>query len=190
VRPPPQAPPETHSAAPEFADWLAEQPVASLHARVQLLLEGRGQEAERGARQAFLAWQAKRNPHEVRATRRSVADIEQGVAGAREQRLAIERRLQAAAEAKQRAKRAARQADLVASQQQTWQQIDALLTRGTGSAYDQALQRTRELAEALQSHGSEQAFHRGLVRLLATHGKRPAWVARLEKAGLLSRHKR
>jgi hypothetical protein len=184
------SPQQAPAADPEYAAWLAAQSLASLRARVQLLLEGRGQEAERSARQAFLAWEAERRPQDMCAKRRSIAEIEPGAAIARERRLDAERRLKAAAEAERQAKRAAHLANLAAAPQKRWQEIDGVLKRGSGAAYDQALLLTQELAEALKAHDRRPEFDKGLVRLLATHGKRPAWVARLEKAGFRWKTKR
>jgi hypothetical protein len=184
------SPQQAPAADPAYATWLAEQSPASLRERVQLLLESRGQEAERGARLAFLAWQAQRKPQQVYATRRRVAEIQLGVAAARKRRLEADRRLKAAKEAERQAKHAAHLASLAAAPQLRWQEIDGVLKRGTGAAYDQALRLAQELAEALKTHDRRPEFDKGLVRLLATHGKRPAWVARLEKAGLLWKTKR
>jgi hypothetical protein len=168
-----------------FDAWLADQPEHSLRDSVRLLLEGRGQEAERKVRLAFLAWQADRRPDSPQATRRSVADIAVGVATARELRLESERQARAVAEAKRQAERAAHLAARAADPQKVWREIDVLLKRGSGAAYDQALHLTQELSEALSHTDRETEFRSGLVKLLEMHGKRRAWVTRLEKAGLL-----
>lgn len=144
------SPPRCRAAEPEYDAWLAQRTEQELRASARLLLEGRGQEAERTLRSAFFAWEASRQTPDERTPRRRLADIAQDVAAMREQRLERERKVRAAIEAEQQAER-----------------------------------RAQDLAEALSQNGREPEFRRGLVRLQATHGKRPAWVARLEKAGLL-----
>lgn len=178
------SPEETRLAEPEYEAWLAEQPEQSLRSSVRLLLEGRGQEAERKTRMAFFAWQANRRPDSPQVARRRVANIAVGVATARELRLERERQASAAAEAKRQAERVARLVALATDPQRVWREIDVLLKRGSGTGYDQALRLTQELAEALRHTDRESEFRSGLAKILETHGKRPAWVARLEKAGL------
>lgn len=170
---------------PEYDAWLALRTGEELRASARLLLEGRGQEAERTLRSAFFAWEASRRTPGERIPRRRLADIAEEVTAMREQRLERKRQERAAIEAEQQAEHMARLAELAENSEQRWQQIDTQLQRGTGLAYDHALYLTQDLAEALSQDGRESEFRRGLVRLQATHGKRPAWVARLEKAGLL-----
>lgn len=176
--------PELQPAEPEYDAWLADQPEQSLRGSVRLLLEGCGQEAERKVRLAFLAWQADRRPESPPATRRSVAEIAVGVAAARELRQERERQARAVAEARRQAERAAHLAVRAADPQKVWGEIDGLLNRGSGAAYDQALHLTQELSEALSHTGRGSEFRSGLVTLLAKHGTRRAWITRLEKAGL------
>ena len=71
-----------------------------------------------------------------------------------------------------------------------WSAIDSKLQRGSGSAYDQAFRALQDLAEAYAGAKREAIFRRRLVRLMATHGKRGAWVTRLTKAGYLWESKR
>jgi hypothetical protein len=176
--------PESELVKPEYDAWLADQPEQSLRDSMRLLLEGRGQEAERKVRLAFLAWQADRRPENTLATRRSVAEIAVGVATARKLRLERERQARAVAEAKREAERAAHLAAPAADPQMVWGEIDGLLNRGSGAAYDQALHLTQELSEALSHTGRGSEFWSGLVTLLAKQGTRRAWMTRLEKAGL------
>lgn len=180
------SPAEALPAGPEHDIWLAGQQEPALMEHTRLLLEGRGQEAERRVRQSFLSWQAGRRTGQPDEPRRRVADIALGVTAARGQRLEREQQARAAAEAEQRARRNTQLEQLTKEPQRVWQNIDALLKRGSGSTYDQALRLTQDLAEALHNAGNASDFRAGLVRLLGTHGKRPAWVARLEKAGLLA----
>jgi hypothetical protein len=45
------------------------------------------------------------------------------------------------------------------------------------------LQALKDLAEAMKLAGREFEFQHGLVKLLAVHGNRAAWMKRLAKAG-------
>lgn len=99
-------------------------------------------------------------------------------------REALERKKREAREARQCAERARRLADVATRVDAIWVTVDETLQAGTGAAYEKAIQAVLELAEALKAQGREADFRRGLAQLLATHGKRPAWVARLGKAGL------
>lgn len=175
----------TLTAEPEYDTWLPEQPEQELHACIRLLLEGRGREAERRVRSAYLAWEASRRPAPAITPRRRLGVIGQTASMACEQRHERERQALAEEEAERQAERDAQLAELAANPLSRWQQIDAQLQRGTGLAYDHALHLTQELADALHQDGREAEFRRGLARLLAGHGKRPAWVKRLEKAQLL-----
>jgi len=176
-----------NQAAPEYDLWLAEQTAESLRGYVHLLLNGGGPETDRHVRSAFLAWQAYRNPEQLHAPRRRVADFAPAVAAARERRLEAERQARFSAEAEHQAKRAAYLAGLATTPQPVWQKIDVLLKRGSGPAHDEALHLTKELAQALNQDGKDREFQFGLDRLLDTHGKRPTWVTRLQRAGLLQK---
>lgn len=183
-----QASPPLQASATEAAEgelWLAEQAPETLRASVALLLAGRAQEAQHGVRQAYLVWQAARRSSAEVLPRRTLAQISAGMDRAREQRLAREKVAQAALAARQQAAREAQLVKLAARQAQVWQEIDASLQRGSGVGYDQALRLIVELYEALMLVGQGEAYLLSLARLMKVHGTRKAWVARLQKAGLL-----
>ena len=70
---------------------------------------------------------------------------------------------------------------LAADAARVWKNIDTQLNRGVASGYDQALQLTLALAEAMQHVERHAEFQHALNQLLTVHGKRRAWMARLEK---------
>ena len=183
-----QASPPRQASVAEEAEgelWLAEQTPEALRTSVALLLAGRAQEAQQGVRHAYLAWQAARRPSAEALPRRTLEQIRTGIAQAREQRLAREKAAQAALAAKQKAAREVQLVKLAARSAQVWQEIDASLQRGSGVGYDQALRLIVELHDALQHVGQDKEYQRSLLRLMQVHGTRKAWVARLQKAGLL-----
>lgn len=166
--------------------WIAQLPPAELHAVMGMLLAGQGREAERQVRARHAAWQrAHAAPEAVATVRRTVAQIEAGRDAAEQVRLARERSEREAREAKQRAARAKHLEGVAARADAIWQSVDQTLQVGSGAAYEKAQNAVVELAEALAAQGRDAEFRRGLVRLLAAHGKRPAWVSRLTKAGLM-----
>jgi hypothetical protein len=179
------SPAETTTTGPDYDLWLEQQSPVDLRAAVRLLLEGRTLEAERSLNRRFLDWQRDHRPQVETSPRRTVAQIATGYTSAREQRLERERRARARAEAKRLAERNARLAKLAADPDKIWQEMDIQLKRGTGRSYDQALDLAQSLADALDQAGRKEDFKNGLARLQHNHGKRPAWITRLKKAGLL-----
>ncbi len=172
-------------AAPAIDTWLAEQTPEVMRTTLRLLLDGRSQEAERGMRLRFSAWQRTQQAPTASPPRRTVAQIEARRSAAEALRLEREHKKREAIEAGRRAERAKHLASLANRAEEAWSSIDSTLQRGTGAAYDQALHAVQELAEALSLSEREAEFRRGLVRLMSTHGKRGAWVNRLTKAGFL-----
>lgn len=173
-------------AAPAIDAWLALQSPAQMRETLRLLLQKRGQEAERGLQGRFLAWQrAQQTPGAAPPARRTVAQIEVGCMAAERIRLERETRERQALAAKQRAAREKHLTQVAARANAIWESIDKTLQRGTGSAYEQAEKTLQELSDALALAGREAEFRSSLTRLMAAHGKRPAWVTRMRKAGFL-----
>jgi hypothetical protein len=177
--------PEARQADSRIDAWLDTLAPEEIREVLRLLLAGRGQEAERGVRNRFLAWERSQSPQaKTGARRRTVAEIDARRVVVREARLQRERMAHEAAEAGRRQERAAFLAALLAKADTVWATIDQILQRGTGAAYDQALRGVQDLAEAFSQAGKDVEFRRGLTQLMAQHGKRRAWVSRLSKAGL------
>jgi hypothetical protein len=165
--------------------WLDSQSPGAMRSALRLLVQGKSHEAERAVRRDFLDWQRAQQPTVAAPERRSVARIEQRVETARRTRLERERRAREAEDARRRAERARHLASVADEADRHWRMIDTTLQRGSGAAYDEALERLGELSEALGAAGREADFRRRLAALMRKHGKRPAWRARLEKSGFL-----
>lgn len=176
--------PDSDAADPDMDSWIAQQDMDAMRATMRLLLEGRSQEAERELRQRYLAWQRERAHNPQAKSRRTVAEIDAGRGMARGKRLEIEQHKRATQEAKRIAERKQQLERLAANSDMTWAAIDKTLQRGSGLAYDQALQALKNLAEAMGQAGRQAEFQHGLVRLLCVHGKRSAWMRRLAEAGI------
>ncbi|MGZ4960830.1 MAG: hypothetical protein ACXV7J_16440 [Methylomonas sp.] len=174
---------ESDTVNPDIDRWIATQSLESMRATMRLLLEGRSQEAERTLRQAYLLWQREQVTDSPLPPRRTIQQIDANREAAKSKRLEAERQYRAAQEAKHQAERRQQLEKLAAMSDQAWAAIDKILQRGSGHAYDQALQALKDLAEAMKLAGREFEFRHGLVKLLAAHGNRAAWMKRLAKAG-------
>jgi hypothetical protein len=167
-------------------DWLNEQTPESMRSTLRLLLKGSGQEAERAVRGRFNAWQRVREaPDRDDSSRRTVAQIEARRDAARALRLERERQERELLEARRRAERTKYLARLAERADEALEAIDKTLQRGSGAAYDAALQAVKELSEALSLSGRDAEFRDGLAQLMSKHSKRPSWIGRLIKAGYL-----
>lgn len=166
--------------------WLDTQTSADMRAVLRQLIDGRSREIERGVRGRFVAWQrTKQQPNQPPVTQRTVAQIAARCEAAASIRLAREKKATEALETTQRAERIDRLNRLAAKADDAWTAIDKSLQRGSGLAYDQALTDIIELAQALKQANRDTEFRHELKRLMVKHGKRAAWVTRLEKAGIL-----
>jgi hypothetical protein len=155
-----------------------------MRAALRMLLEGRSQEVERTLRRRFLTWEQARVPNRAGLPeRRCVAEIAAQFGSHRVIREHHEREVREAAEARRKAERAGYLTSLLEDEDSAWSAIDTKLQRGSGSSYDQAFRALQDLAEAYSGAKREATLRRRLVRLMAQHGKRGAWVTRLTKAG-------
>jgi hypothetical protein len=169
-----------------FEPWLLELTAAEMRDALRQLLRGNAQETERGLRTRFLNWDRTHNPGRAEpVVRRTVAEIDARRDAARALRIRRERAARDAAEVRRIAERRRYLDSLVEHESTTWERIDTTLQRGSGHAYGQAFQLLQDLAEAYACVKNDAAFRRGLVRLMAKHGNRGAWVKRLMNGGFI-----
>jgi hypothetical protein len=180
-----EAAPRDEAAA--AAAWIAQLPEPELRLAVGRIMQQGGQATERGLRAQLAQWRRlqRTDGTPAPAPARTVAKIEAGRAAAEQLRLEQERRRQQVRLARELAERTRHLTDVAARAEAIWAEIDALLQRGTGAAYEQAQRAVVELSAALAANGRGDEFRRGLARQLSAHGTRPAWLARLRKAGLM-----
>lgn len=176
---------EDAEANGKLDEWLAEQSPEAMRASLRLLLGGQHLEAERRLRQHFLAWQQARQTPSAKPRQRSVAEIDSTRHAATVSRIKRETNERVMAESRRQNERTNRLKRLAENAETIWQGIDKTLQKASAAAYGQALLTVSELAEALAAEGRDAEFRQGLVRCLSTHGKRPAWISRLRKAGFL-----
>jgi hypothetical protein len=180
------APESSGNEDSRFDPWLRELPVEEMRAKLRMLLQGRSREAERTLRNAFLKWEKSRNPKQLNLPeRRRISEIESRVASHRAIRERTEQEARQAAEARRREERTRYLTPLLEQEDTAWSSIDSQLRRTTGSAYDQALQKLQDLAELYENAKRDAVFRRRLAQLMSSHGKRGAWLARLQNAGYL-----
>jgi len=175
----------------QFDPWLLELTEDEMRAALRMLLEGRSQDAERTLRRRFLTWEQSQLPNRAAPPdRRCVAEIAAQIGSHRAIREQQEREARDATETRRKAERTDYLTSLLGDEDSAWSAIDSKLQRGSGSSYDQALRALQDLAEAYAGAKREATFQRRLVRLMAQHGKRGAWVTRLTKAGYIWESKR
>ncbi|MCX5545343.1 hypothetical protein M3A49_38930 [Paraburkholderia sp. CNPSo 3076] len=180
------APESSGSEDSRFDPWLRELPVEEMRTKLRMLLQGRSLEAERTLRNAFLKWEKGRNAKQLNLPRRRrISEIESRAASHRAIREKKEQEARQAAAVRRREERTRYLTSLLEQEDTAWSSIDAQLRRTTGSAYDQAFQKLQDLAEAYENARRDAVFRRRLAQLMSSHGKRGAWLARLEKAGYL-----
>jgi hypothetical protein len=166
--------------------WLLELTAAEMRDALRQLLRGNARETERSLRTQFQNWDRTHSPHGAEpVARRTVAEIDARRDAARDLRIRRERAARDDAELRRIAERRRYLDSLLEHESATWERIDNTLQRGSGHAYGQAFQLLQDLAEAYANVKNDAAFRRGLVRLMATHGNRGAWVKRLMSGGFM-----
>ena len=156
----------------DFELWLQEQ-IPSRHA-------GRHAPLAHGARPRS---RKKRAPRVSRLAARQASPPQRNPRAAAWRSSKRARKAREKQAAQQRAQHVSTLNRLVQEAPQIWQQIDTTLEVGTGAAYEKAFNLLQTLAEAMQHAHWEADFLQDLARLLVRHGRRPAWMKRLEKAG-------
>ncbi len=172
--------------APEEREaWLDTVPTDETRELLRLLLDGRGQQAERALKARFAAWQRERRPSSVAGTtRRTVAELRRLAEEVGQLRLRQEAEARARADAERRKQREAYLSTLAQNFDQAWAAADQQAERGVASAYDEVRRAVVDLAEAYQRHASHEQFEQALQCFMAPHRRRTTLVKRLADAGL------
>jgi hypothetical protein len=172
-----------HGAAQDA--WLAQWPADERTAVLKLLLDGRGQEAERKLKSAFLSWRRAQRPPTATATaRRTVAELRSladGAAAVRQKKDAAKRKR---AEAARQAERDTRLRIMAKHFDSHWRAADKDAQRGVASGYEAARRTIGDLADAYTLCSTRADFDRALADFMLRHGTRSALVKRLVEAGL------
>ncbi|MEI6707464.1 MAG: hypothetical protein WCK96_10065 [Methylococcales bacterium] len=166
--------------------WLDTIPADKAKQLLGLLLEGRGQEAERQLKSEFFAWQREQSNHPKELSRpRKVSDLQKLADIAKQERK--EREIVAA---KKAAAEKQRQLDaylrtMYADAELLWASVDTKAQRATAANYNEVTRLIKELADAYKLAGDMNDFKNAFTAFINIHGKRKALVDRLKKEKLL-----
>ncbi len=167
--------------------WLEDWSSDEMAAVLKLIVQGRGQEAERRVRYRHAAWlKAQRPVHAPATPKRSLAELRELARSAAAVRLEGEANARAKEEAERRRQREAYLRQLMAEVDKHWETIDAQAKRGSASGYTQAVRALVDVAEGYALTSSRKEFERALRRFVVRHATRGALLRRLTEAGLWS----
>ncbi|MFI1578831.1 hypothetical protein [Embleya sp. NPDC020630] len=129
-----------------------------------------------------------RGPAEPAAAGRTVAQLLNAAAERRQRHEEADRRECAAAE-QRRAEKAAQERErcltaLAADVDSVWLRVDALIAAKKPREYDQAVELLQDLRELAQREGTTDDFTGGITRIRDEHARKPALIARLDRADL------
>lgn len=166
--------------------WLAQWTREDMAAVLKLLAQDRGAEAQRQVRSRHAAWLKAQRPATAAKPPRSVAELYEVAEVARGVREEQEAREHAAQQAEQRRRHEAQLRQLLEDVARQWAVIEALVERGTGAGYEEAVRRLSELDQAHELGARREEFTRALHRFVERHARRSALRRRLSEAGLWS----
>lgn len=167
--------------------WLGGWPRNEMAAVLNLIMQGRGHEAERQVRSRHAAWLKAQRPSPASTIpRRNVGQLRKLAKSASGVRLKREANELAKQETEHRQQREATLRLLMAEVDKRWAAIDAQAQRGSASGYEHAVRALVDLAEGYALTSSRKEFDRALRRLLVRHATRGALMRRLTEAGLWS----
>ncbi len=178
--------------------WLDSLSVEQSKSFLHLLLEGRGQEAERKLKSEFFTWQreqsnnptAQSKPRKV-SELRTLAEKAEAERKEREAIVEKERKERDAIAAKKAAvekerKREAHLRIMLTNTQSHWENADSHAQRANASGYDEATRIIKDLADAYKlAAGDMGDFKESCTKFVNTHEKRRALMDRLRKEKLL-----
>lgn len=176
------APAETGSRG--LAEWIGALPPAEKDALLLRVAEGEHAQVAATLARRF---EARSRPADT-APRRTVAELLERADELRE--AALERQAREAEEARRKQQAAAEAARkkrldaLAARGSEAWREVGTLVEAKKASAYDQAVKLLTDLRDLATREGARADFDRRLGVLRATHARRPAFVTRLDRAGL------
>jgi hypothetical protein len=181
----------------DYKIWLDSFSIEQSKSFLHLLLEGRGQEAERKLKSEFFTWQREQsnNPKAVPKPRKvsELRKLAETAEKEREEREAIaekERKEREAIAAKKAAiekerKREVHLRMMLTNTQAHWANADSHAQRANASGYDEATRIIKDLADAYKLAGDMSDFKEPFTKFVNAHEKRRALMDRLKKEKLL-----
>ena len=175
---------ETEVSQREMEKWIDALPRDEVNSILKQLLEGKGQQAERSARNRFASWRRGLQTGDTGASRRTVGDLRQNAEKARLIRLEKQKRDRKQREIKRREKRKAHLKNLSSDFPKAWVSVKEPVERGSGRGYDEACRMLVDIAEAYALYATNKQFQKELEKFMAGHLRRKALIQRLVKAGI------
>ena len=183
------------TASPPLADdhsntdqqaWLDSISTDKAKQLLSLLLEGRGQEAERHTKTEFFTWQREQSNHpEGQPKPRKVSELRKLAEIAKEERKEREAIAAKKAAAEKQRQREANLRTMYADAELLWASANTKAQRTTAASYDEVTRIIKELAAAYKLAGDTEGFKNAFTAFINVHGKRKALADRLKKEKLL-----
>jgi hypothetical protein len=166
--------------------WLDSISTDKAKQLLSLLLEGRGQEAERHIKSEFFAWQREQsNQPQEQSKPRKVSELRKLADIAKQERKEREAIAAKKAAVEKQRQREANLRTMYADAELLWASVDTKAQRATATSYNEVIRIIKELVEAYKLAGDIEGFKSAFTAFITVHGKRKALVDRLKKEKLL-----
>jgi len=176
------APQDEEPSQQEKDEWINGLPRDEVTNLLNLLLDGKGQQAERTIKNRFAAWRCGLRGDRIEAPRRTVGELRKNAEAAEKIRLGQKKHERKRREIKRRKEREAYLKALSKDFFKAWKAVQQTVERGSGQAYDEACHALVDLSEAYSVHASRKRFQQELKKFMADHKRRKALIQRLVKA--------
>lgn len=170
-----------------FASWLAHLPLAEKDRVLRAFSEGADPHLPAKLRRQFRETSGAAT--DAKSSGRTVGQLMARAEELREARERVESERKAAARARHAAEAArARAQELAALARRgdaPWQEVQSLIASKLPKAYDQAVKLLKDLHDLAEKAGDGQRFQSRLLAIREEHGRKPKFIAQLNRAGLL-----
>ena len=176
------APQDENPSQQEMDKWINGLPRDEVTNLLNLLLEGKGQQAERTLKNRFAAWRCGLRGDRIEAPRRTVGELRKNAEAAEKIRLKQKKHERKRREIKRRKERNANLKALSKDFPKAWKSVQQTVERGSDPAYEEACLALVDISEAYSVHASRERFQQELKKFIAGHMRRKALIQRLVKA--------
>jgi hypothetical protein len=178
------AAPKAEFSRHEMERWIDALPREDVNSILKLLLEGKGQQAERSIKNRFASWRRGFQTGDTDAPRRTVGELRQNAEKACQIRLEKQKRDRKQREIKRREKRKAYLKKISIDFPKAWASVREPVERGSGRGYDEACRILVDIAEAYDLFATKKQFQKELKKFMAGYLRRKTLIQRLVKAGV------
>lgn len=170
----------------DYDIWLDSFSLEQSKSFLHLLLEGRGQEAERKLKSEFFTWQRQQSNNSTAQSKpRNVGELRALAEKAEDDRKELEAIAAKKAAAEKQRKRETHLRMMLVNTQAHWANADSHAQRANASGYDEATRIIKDLADAYKLAGYMGDFKELFAKFVNAHEKRRALMDRLKKEKLL-----